>query len=1112
MKLKTLVGLTVLLTITQLLLVGIVSANTEETGPLPPLKDATLKGAKPGKTQQKIIPVETWKQSHLVATLYQYDSMKWYYDIAPITYGPFNNISSPAGDVPVSTNVEAVIAIDSSLYFPNAVYKDSVKPTANEYPVSSVPISERSIAYIKAYDRDGDSNSPTVAKFSKAGPNFSTFMTVGTDKSGDRIPFGTNNKSSIAYYKNLDILWVGNITETKEIDVESDAVLKVLEKKNLTAKIKTQLYAGAQWASADVTTRSETKWKSSNEAVATVSASGTVTAVTKGQTKISATWDNGFYELVDSATITVGEGGTTPPLDPPEEAQCTAPTPGQSILGKYMDPVVTAMIRADSRGNEQFDVLQGIPTSESLYGNVFARNYLYQDEFVQMTGSCTFSIAVSKEYTLKWDPGQPSTDAQGKPITIPDPQSDSESKTYQYKIVRPYSFWSIKNLEVYKIDQASLVNYALPNGGIIIQPAGYMPPNYAASTKGNYYPPSPPSEVQAPSQTISGGKTKPAVPNDQGSLQGVADKAVEKIEVENDYLDFNGQKIMNNQRVKETGPTPGQIPAPQMIGQNVLYSPGNVISSTKVNKKNEQSSGVIKYALIPGNINGGSDQQFPINGINTVTVHTPVVDYSSVTDDQEHNQKTIPNASRAAFILDRPFTVTIPTVGQHQNYPGYGNRDYLKWTKDRQVNFEFGVLLRQNDNSSYVAPGTWISIPKGTDNLTLYTPVWVDEGDYNVYTRAIAENAPANFTTETDANLNLTNHVATRTIKVEVIGRLYDFRITDIADYNWENVFRTGTGSSIPTGNVYPVGDKGIDGAPNGFAFPYELPIRRGSNPINGFKNVAIKKGYHFKFDVKTKGNMFETYDSIRITPSFTFVNKNNGNRQAVDLYYNTEKESFIKIGSSADVQKRYVTLDTRLRNVSRTTIQRTGETLYDLFSASSNWTMTKSQYTASYLAAAQKKTYIGGYDIELITAPLRTFIGGFDVPTGVYAPRKNAAVQQWYGEYSLPAATYVVAKGTNIAEYGRTHKLDDKSSIFLKDGFIVVNFNIETIQNAKLNNPHLQYINTGIKKANQWKREGFNYQMTDPYGLTVNLYDGDVVFYNADKSSYDDFGQSGTH
>lgn len=81
---------------------------------------------------------------------------------------------------------------------------------------------------------------------------------------------------------------------------------------------------------------------------------------------------------------------------------CTPPQPGRTLEGKYMDPVVTGMIKADQRGSEPFDVLKGIPTSESLYGNVFSRDYLFQNQFVQMTGTCTYTVNVEQTWTLTW--------------------------------------------------------------------------------------------------------------------------------------------------------------------------------------------------------------------------------------------------------------------------------------------------------------------------------------------------------------------------------------------------------------------------------------------------------------------------------------------------------------------------------------------------------------------------------------------------------------------------------------------------------------------------------------------------------------------------------------
>jgi len=207
-QLKILLVLSILLTIS-LLYVGIVSAA--ETGPKPDLTEAYLKGSKPANMQQKIIPVESWKKSHLVATLYQYDSMEWYYDLAPITYGPFKNIWTKDGDVPERTDVDAVIEVDCPIYDPNDPFKDKV---GNKYPIVQVPSKNRDVGYIKSYERDIDTNPPTVTQFVKKNKNFSTFMRVGGSIDGDRKPFVNSSKSSIAYYINLDILWQGTVVET----------------------------------------------------------------------------------------------------------------------------------------------------------------------------------------------------------------------------------------------------------------------------------------------------------------------------------------------------------------------------------------------------------------------------------------------------------------------------------------------------------------------------------------------------------------------------------------------------------------------------------------------------------------------------------------------------------------------------------------------------------------------------------------------------------------------------------------------------------------------------------------------------------------------------------
>ncbi|WP_238392701.1 DUF5704 domain-containing protein [Paenibacillus antri] len=820
---------------------------------------------------------------------------------------------------------------------------------------------------------------------------------------------------------------------------------------------------------------------------------GSSSSVTVNITVVVKDVDGNIGDSTSDHTVQTSNGGDTP-------------TGGTTQQAEVMDPNVAGVIKADLRGAEKFDVVKGIPTSESLYVNASSKGYLYRNEFTEMSGTKQYPIQVSKTYTLTWTEtrsGPP--DAEGNPTTVYVPRSDTQTVAKSYSIERKYSYWQIQNLEVYGLQKATFANYALPSGTVTLQSNGYTPPNVSAVHEASLdshithpvY-----TNITLPGQTISGGSSRPSVPNEDWKSE--AERAIGKIKVKNDSVVFNGMTVMDNRTVEEKAPAPGAIPAPTTIEQDVLYGKGYLIDSVKTNKANQASSGTIFYTLVKG-INGGENKSYPINGINAVTVHTPIVNTASVSDDQAHNQKTKPSAGRSAFILDRPFTVTVPTSGPHRDITGYGNRDYVKYTKDKQVWFPFDTY--SNDKSTFYPKETWISLPVTQTTTTFFLPVWVDEGNYDVLFRTFAENSPpASFGTQMNANLEISNHVATLVIPVEVVGRLYDFRITDIADYSWETVFRTQKGSAIPTGKHYWVGAKGIDGAARGNSAPFVLPVRQGSNPNQGMKNIAVKTGYHFKFDLKTKGNMFGSKDGIKITPTFYFVDAKGKNRQQVDLYYHTSTKKFIRIGSSDDVEKRYVTLDARLRNVPQQEMVNTAGSLWSLNGGSG----TKQTYIDQYLKNAKKQTYIGGYDILLLPQQLRTFIGNMNVPSGVNAARANASVQQWYGEYSLPAAPYVVPKGTNLAEYGRTNRLDDKSPVFLKDGYIIVNFNIETIRNQDVNNPHLQYINAPLN--NQWQMEGFQRSFTDPYGMTFQLKDGDIVFYHANLSSYDDFGTGGTH
>ncbi len=928
------------------------------------------------------------------------------------------------------------------------------------------------------------------------------------------------------------------ISDTTTVTVTSEPGL-VVNLPNACKSTTTPLQAEAVLTKSDrsihkLTVHPKLMWSSSNASVATIGADGKIT--TKGivgTTIIKAHFldtaqridEQAEQELEVKECSNGGGGGDTGGEDPGNDpanacpVSISPPSRGAVLEAKVMDPSVQGVLRADIRGAEKFDVTRGIPTSEDLYANVLAKGYLFQHRWVNMTGTVTYDVKVKKTYHKTWTiPGRPSR-GEGDPGTQPEPKERDVPGDRSMRVTRGYSYWQIDNLEVYKLNEAKVSNYALGGyGGVVtLTPNSYIPPTLQSMTDTavqSHVKPSPCREIDLGTQTVPGGSTEPPTPMETSLFQAEAEAVVQENAVNNDKVVFNGTIIMNNSPAQKEAPRPGMIPQPHMIGDDVLYQNRLTIQNTLMNRAVQPSTGEIFYGLLPENVNGGQNQRFSIPGINPVTVHTPVVNYAWVSDDQPHNQKTKPDPVRAALILERPFLVRIPTSGQHLDgvrYPGYGNRDYGKYFRSKQVRFPFDVYT--DGKSSFIPAKTWVDIPVNQRDTTFVLPVWIDEGAYQIEFRNIAENATMQFTEQPDANTDLAHHVATDTVAVEVIGRLYDFRITDIADYHWEKVFRQRPGSPEPTGVNYWTGTNEIDGDPRGNLAPYVLPIRPGSHPVQGYRNVAVKTGYHFKFDVKTKGNMFGKQDGIRITPTFFYIPKDGTKRQEVDLYYHRGQQQLIRIGSAQDVEKRYVVLNARLRNVPGMELSDTARYQY-----THEWTpedrrlYTLEQAMVRFVTqTSHRQTWTGRYDWMILPSQIRTLIGPkTDLPSGVDLDRANAAIQRWYGEYSLPADVYAVPKGTNLERLARETLLDDKAPVFLQNGYIVVNFNLETLQNGNTLAPHLQYMHAPL--MNQWKLEGFNGSPVDEQGIRWQTRDGDVVWYHADQSSRDDFQAQVSH
>ncbi|MBR4110250.1 MAG: hypothetical protein IKK43_00970 [Clostridia bacterium] len=112
-------------------------------------------------------------------------------------------------------------------------------------------------------------------------------------------------------------------------------------------------------------------------------------------------------------------------------------------------------------------------------------------------------------------------------------------------------------------------------------------------------------------------------------------------------------------------------------------------------------------------------------------------------------------------------------------------------------------------------------------------------------------------------------------------------------------------------------------------------------------------------------------------------------------------------------------------------------------------------------------------------------------------------SIGAWSGEYRLPASTLAVAKGTKLPSV-----LTDSNEIFLKNGYILVQFNVKTNYNT------WEYL--GYSKPNQntqWQKENATQTIKLPNEkeITVNEV-GNFVLYEANYRSNNDYEIGGTH
>lgn len=772
----------------------------------------------------------------------------------------------------------------------------------------------------------------------------------------------------------------------------------------------------------------------------------------------------------------------------------------KNLVSEWDEPMPHGVIAADQRGNPVYDVETGIPATESLYLNVFSKNYLFGYEFENVTGEKEYQITFTKTYHLTWEEINYDDDFN----VVLDKKSQTKTVTKTARVKREYFYWKLVQLEYYQIKEAEIWNEALPEGGSRILPENYSPPelDYSNGKAEQEYLKEPEyqKKITLPSETIDGEFTCPEIPLED--FQTMGEEKLGKIKVRNDKLSFGGKNISDDEWKETKAEKPIVYDKSAEIGEDVLYKNNQVIPMETGNDIFE-TTGIITYQAIARISSDGPEQLlYAVEDLGEVTVHTPTVCSASVSNEKAYNQMLTPDKRKAALVLDRTFELKMPTEGEHLQIRGYGLRDYGKYIAERQVQFPFDVYKGKR----YYKANTWISV--NSDHTVFYIPVWVKEGGYTIDCRAVSISASANEAEDMEeelANLQRENYVATCQIPVEVSGRVYGFQIRDISDYPlWYSVFRK-PDSLEHSGVRYFAGERNQDGIRRSDVRPLTIPLVKGSHIYNPQAGITAT-GYTFRFSLETVGEMYHDNDYIQLTPKFYYISKEGHKKQEVDLYYTETVEqqrySLVKTGSQIDlrnVKDRYLgdpymavpkdEIDAKRQLTRKSELE-------FLFQP-------KPMFTFHHILLSEYfRTYTG-----------KNYTPDGTIPAGVEPNRVSLSKQKWYGEYYLPSQVHAVPKGFDLEQAEQeSGSFDFQEDIWLQDGYLLIHFDIVTIRDNKKYLSYGNFENAKSGYCNMWRQEGFVHEKTDSDGEGWDFEDGDVFLYDTGRRAGLDYRTGGTH
>ncbi|MBN2222675.1 MAG: hypothetical protein JW708_10750, partial [Vallitaleaceae bacterium] len=154
---------------------------------------------------------------------------------------------------------------------------------------------------------------------------------------------------------------------------------------------------------------------------------------------------------------------------------------------------------------------------------------------------------------------------------------------------------------------------------------------------------------------------------------------------------------------------------------------------------------------------------------------------------------------------------------------------------------------------------------------------------------------------------------------------------------------------------------------------------------------------------------------------------------------------------------------------------------------------MSKRQEVDLYLADYSTMTKINKDFI--LNGEDRSLIGSRSIPNasavGVSENLRNASRQLFSGSFFLENNTYAVPKGTEVLNL---KNFDVDKEPFLKQGYILVNFEIEAYKNVS-DSSNLSGLKPVMTYSVGWEEDGYVLSQG-----SISLSYGDIIFYSTDR------------